>query len=126
MDGDTVIDVKFQSTASLATAKGYALKKGTNSIVLKVKSQTGYTTSYTISVNAKKAATLYINTGSTVTIKNGDVNGDGKSTVSDMANIRLHLLKKYTLKDNASKAADVNNDGKITVSDMANIRLHLL
>ena len=178
---DTIIDVKHPSTASLACDTEFELKKGNNEITLKVKSQTGYTNSYKISVNASKACNLYINNkssssnssnnssnssssnnsssnssnsssnssnssnnssitssennnidennsseGSELKISLGDINNDGKITISDMANVRLHLLKKYTLSGNAFFAADVNNDSKITISDMANIRLHLL
>lgn len=133
---DTIIDVSYPSTASLACDTEFALKKGTNHIVLSVKSQTGYTNDYKITVEATKKCTLYINTGGTVdsgdddkkenSVKKGDINGDGKISASDMANIRLHLLNKYLLKGDNFTAADVNGDGKISASDMANVRLHLL
>lgn len=163
---DTVIDVEYPDTATFASKREFSLKKGTNNITLKVKSQTGYTNSYKITITATKACMLYINiSGSSVndkpntsdktesensssnssqntsssedkkepdsgesepTYKLGDVNGDSKITASDMANIRLHVLGKYILKQNNFKAADINKDGKITASDMANVRLHLL
>lgn len=59
-------------------------------------------------------------------IVKGDTNGDNKITLSDLANIRLHLLGKFVLKDNNSLGADTNNDGKISLSDLANVRMHLL
>ena len=59
-------------------------------------------------------------------IVKGDTNGDGKITLSDLANIRLHLLGKFVLKDNNSLGADTNKDGKISLNDLANVRLHLL
>lgn len=134
MTGDAIIEVKKPSTATLTSAELFNLKKGTNKVVIKVKSQSGYTRSYTISVNATKDCTLYVNKKTEASgggntepeYKLGDINNDGKITVSDMANVKLHLLQKYVLTDTAFKAADINGDDKITVSDLANIKLHLL
>ncbi|MBQ6847722.1 MAG: SH3 domain-containing protein [Clostridia bacterium] len=131
--GDTIIDVSIPSTASISCALEFPLKAGNNKVVLKVRSQSGYDNDYTINVNADQNCTLYINkgnanvSGGTSQVKGkGDINGDGKITVSDMATVRLHLLGKYTLSGDTFKSADVNGDGKITVSDMATVRLHLL
>lgn len=128
---DTIIDVTVPDTAAYASSTEFALNQGNNIVTLTVQSQSGYTNSYTINVNADKACTLYINRigGSLVSggpHKNGDVNGDGKISAGDMANIRLHLLGKYTLGGANLTAADINKDGKISASDLANVRLHLL
>ena len=130
---DTIIDISIPDTASISCALEFPLKAGDNKVVLKVRSQSGYDNDYTINVNADRDCTLYINKGSanvsgeTNQVKGkGDINGDGKITVSDMATVRLHLLGKYTISGEAAKVADINGDGKITVSDMATIRLHLL
>ena len=131
--GDTVVDVSVPKTAYINCALEFPLKKGINKVVLRVRSQSGYTNDYTITVEASKKCTLYLNKGSSnvwgsssTSISKGDVNSDGKITVSDMATIRLHLLKKYTISDSLFPYADINGDNKITVSDMATIRLHLL
>ncbi len=139
--GDTVIEVECQSTAKMTSATEFSLKKGSNKVVLKVKSQTGYTTDYTINVDASKACKIYINkpissgtnagsssssSSSSSTIKLGDIDGDKNITVNDMARIRLHLLNRYTIKGNSVKPADIDKDGNVTVNDMARIRLHLL
>ncbi len=131
--GDTIIDVSIPSTASINCALEFPLKAGDNKVVLRVRSQSGYDNDYTINVNADQNCTLYINKGNASVsggasqIKGkGDINSDGKITVSDMATIRLHLLGKYTIGGDAAKVADINGDGKISVSDMATIRLHLL
>lgn len=135
MTGDAIIEVKKPSTATLTSAEYFELKKGTNTVTIKVKSQSGYTTSYKISVKATKDCILYVNKKTESsggeetpkpTYKLGDINNDGKITVSDMANVKLHLLNKYSLEGDAAKAADINGDNKITISDMANIKLHLL
>lgn len=52
-------------------------------------------------------------------IKYGDVNGDGKITVTDAAFVFQFCTQRRVLGDNAKKAADVNGDGKITVTDAA-------
>ncbi len=131
LSGDAIVDVSIPETASLDCATEFPLNAGNNTVVLRVKSQTGYTNDYTISVNATQSCTLYINKGNAnvsggSAVKKGDINGDGKISVSDMSTVRLHLLGKYTLKDNALNAADINGDGKISVSDMSTVRLHLL
>lgn len=63
---------------------------------------------------------------STSKVMKGDTNADGKITIRDLANVRLHLLGITTLKGDNLKGADTNGDGKITIRDLANIRLHLL
>ena len=55
----------------------------------------------------------------------GDVNGDGKISVSDITAIQLHLANKRPLTEKQLKAADVTNDGKVSVSDITKIQLKL-
>lgn len=56
----------------------------------------------------------------------GDLNGDGKCTLTDMVQLRAHLLKRSTLKTAALQAADINGDGKCTLTDMVQLRAYLL
>ena len=56
----------------------------------------------------------------------GDVNGDGKITITDLVQINSHLLKKNELSGANAAAADVNADGKITITDLVQINSHLL
>ena len=126
---DTNINISVPSGASITSAKSFPLELGQNKVVLTVKSQSGYTNDYVINVKADKACTLYINNPSgpaAVVYNKGDINGDGKISVSDMSTVRLHLLGKYTITGSPLKAADVNSDGKVSISDMSTIRLHLL
>lgn len=128
-DSNINVYVKVPSGASITSADTFSLKKGSNEVKLVVKSQTGYTNTYIINVDAQKACKLYVNDGSSPessNVKKGDTNGDGKITTSDLANVRLHLLELIELKNDNLKGADTNGDGKITTSDLANIRLHLL
>ena len=150
--GDTTIKVTMPEGASYVSANSYALGAGINTIRLKVKSQSGYTTDYVIDVNASKACTLYIDSGNGIVpgepeepetpdpdpdpdpepedppakILRGDTNGDGKITLIDLANVQRHLLKLITLTGNNFKGGDTNGDGKITLIDLANIQRHLL
>lgn len=132
VDDDAVLNVTVPDGASLTSNNEFHLGEGNNEVILTVKSETGYTNNYTINVNSTKTCTLFISSngnssgGTSTDYKLADVNNDGKITISDIGNIRLHLLGKYTLKDNSALAADVNKDGKITISDIGNIRLHLL
>lgn len=133
VSGNTTITVTPVSNATYVGEKTYSVKAGTNKIALKVKAETGYVTDYIINVEASADCTITVNAGASsntappsTTVKAGDTNGDGKITLSDLANVRLHLLGKYTLKDNNALGADTNKDNKISLSDLANIRLHLL
>ncbi len=56
----------------------------------------------------------------------GDVNGDGKITITDMIMVKSHLLKKSTLTGAAAYAADTNGDGKISITDFVQMKSHLL
>ncbi|MBQ4131110.1 MAG: hypothetical protein IJD71_02090 [Clostridia bacterium] len=137
-NGDAVVSYKLPSGATLSSKKSFSLKKGQNVIKLVVKSQSGYLNTYTLNVDAEKAATLSLsangtkqetsstNNQSATKVMHGDCTGDGKITILDLADVRLHLLDIIILKGDNLKAADTNGDNKVTIIDLANIRLHLL
>ena len=56
----------------------------------------------------------------------GDVNGDGKISVTDLLAVKAHLLQKSPLIGAQAKAADVNGQGGITVTDFIQYKSHLL
>ena len=56
----------------------------------------------------------------------GDINGDGTVTVTDLAKLKLHLIKKELLTGIEFKAADVKMDKDLTITDLAKIQLHLI
>jgi len=126
--GNTTVYVKPVDGATYSGAKTFNLKKGENKVELKVKAETGYTTTYTVNVDAAVNCVLTVDTGDEPVneVRRGDTNGDGQITLSDLANIRLHLLGKFSLTGDRATGADTNSDGQITLSDLANIRLHLL
>ena len=76
-----------------------------------------------------------IGTGMTVTVGEeleytliviGDINGDGKITITDIAQIKLHLIDKEILTGSNFIAADLNSDEELTVTDLAQIKLIFL
>lgn len=56
----------------------------------------------------------------------GDVDKTGTISVSDLALIKLHLLKSSTLTGIAFKAADLNKKNSITISDLIAVKKEIL
>ena len=52
----------------------------------------------------------------------GDINQDGRVSVTDLAKIKLHIIDKNILQDCNYLAGDINGDGRITVTDLAKIK----
>ena len=59
-------------------------------------------------------------------IVTGDLDGNGQITVTDLSQLKLHLVEKQLLSDIAIKAADMNDDQDITVTDLAKMKLVLI
>lgn len=53
----------------------------------------------------------------------GDINEDGKMTVTDLAQLKLHYIEETLLQGNNLKAADINGDGEVTITDIAGLKL---
>ena len=123
-NGDTTVYAIPLPGATYAGESSYNLTKGDNTVVLYVKSETGYLNGYSLNIDASQDCKLIINTGATTIL--GDTNGDGSISIADLANIRLKLLGLYNFNYYQTVAGDTNKDGKITIADLANIRLHLL
>ena len=130
VSGDNSIYVELFDGTSLESPNTFNLNTGDNTVVLTVKSQTGFTNNYIINVHSSANCTLTVtnNKGDAVTpnVINGDTNGDGLVSLSDLSNVRLHLLGKITLSGDRFYGADTNKDGQISLSDLSNIRLHLI
>lgn len=56
----------------------------------------------------------------------GDVNGDGRISVGDIAMIKGNILEKNTINGVQLLAADLNGDGRISVADFGMVKAHLL
>lgn len=53
----------------------------------------------------------------------GDLNGDGKITITDVVKAKLHSVGIRILGDEVLKSADVNGDGKVSITDVVIINL---
>ena len=56
----------------------------------------------------------------------GDLNGDGKIGLTDLANLKLSIVGKRTLSTASTLAGDVNGDGKTSLSDLAKLKMYLV
>ncbi len=56
----------------------------------------------------------------------GDINGDGKITVTDMLAIKAVILQMNALSGAAALAADVNNDDGISITDFVQVKASIL
>ncbi|MBQ2136033.1 MAG: dockerin type I repeat-containing protein, partial [Clostridia bacterium] len=122
------IGVTVPDGATYTGSNSYSLKAGDNKVSLTVKSETGFTNTYVITVDSPAAATLKVevNGGFKEEAKKGDVNADGKISLSDLAGVQMHLLGVKTIDATKQVCADINGDGKISLSDLAAIQMHLL
>lgn len=78
---------------------------------------TGMTVEYAVDGETIQSLTMVVT---------GDVNGDGKCSISDLVQINSHLLGRQKLGEAFLQAADINGDGKCTISDLVQINSHLL
>ncbi len=56
----------------------------------------------------------------------GDVSGDGRISIIDLAKIQKHILQVELQSGNYMISADTNKDGKISIIDLANVQKHIL
>ncbi len=72
------------------------------------------------------SSTTTISTGMTAVVNNksytlvvkGDVNGDGRITITDVVALQSHVVGKQTLTGAYKEAADLNGDTNITITDV--------
>lgn len=55
-------------------------------------------------------------------VVNGDISGNGKITITDVAKIKKHIINTETLTGAYLKAGDVNGNDTITITDLAKIK----
>ena len=72
-----------------------------------------------------------IGTGATVTTPSGDVytvivkgdlNGDGKVTLTDLAQLKLHMVETTLLQEPYKSGADIDGDGSVTLTDLGKLK----
>ena len=70
--------------------------------------------------------TIQIETEKYTLVVTGDVNGDGKISLIDLANLKLTIIGKKELNTVSTLAGDVNGDDKMGLSDLAKIKFYLV
>lgn len=126
--GNTTIGITVPKGATYTGSKTFDLKSGDNKVNLTVKSETGFTNTYSITVNSPSTATLTVEVDGSFKEEalKGDINGDGRISLSDFALIKMHLLEKKSIPAEKQALADINGDGKISLSDFALVKMHIL
>ena len=56
----------------------------------------------------------------------GDLNSDGRVSITDLVQLQKHLIKIETLKGNSLTAGDLNHDGKASIIDLVQLQKHIL
>lgn len=56
----------------------------------------------------------------------GDIDGDGRVTIKDLAKLKLHLIELKLLEGDELKAADIDMNNKITINDIAQLKMALI
>lgn len=59
-------------------------------------------------------------------IVRGDIDGNGKVSINDLAKLKLHYIEMETLTGNSLKAADIDGNGNVSMIDLAQIKLALI
>ncbi len=128
--GNTNIGVTLPKGAKYSGETQFAVKKGENVISLSVTSETGYKNTYIIHATATGEYKVTVEVdgdfAEEVKTKLGDVNGDDKISLADLAAVQMHLLSVKKIDEATQVVADINKDGKISLADLAAIQMHLL
>ena len=60
------------------------------------------------------------------TAMTGDVNGDGRITLTDYVRMKAYILNGTALGDGCTEAGDLNGDGKLTLTDYVRMKAYIL
>lgn len=107
----TVSATPVNSKAKISGTGKVTLKEGENKINVVVTAENGVKRTYAITVTVPKAPDLPSGA------KLGDVDGDGKITITDALLIFKHKSGEKTLSADAQKAADTNKNGDVDIAD---------
>ena len=56
----------------------------------------------------------------------GDLNGDGKISITDLSKMKSHIIGKQILQGEYEKAADINGDGRESITDLSILKKYLI
>lgn len=135
ISGSTTLNLTTFTSAAISAPQQVNLVPGTTPVTVTVKSETGFTNTYTLNFEASAPCTLTIQASSVTelpaftpssTVIKGDFNGDGKVSVSEVAKVQKHFIGLTSLSDAQFSIGDTNDDGKITVADVARVQKNFL
>ena len=70
--------------------------------------------------------TMQIENENYVLVVRGDINGDGKISLVDLANLKLSMVGKRTLNTASAIAGDINGDGNTSLNDLVKLKMYLV
>ena len=70
--------------------------------------------------------TMQIGNENYVLVVRGDINGDGKISLVDLANLKLSVVGKRTLNTASAIAGDINGDGNTSLNDLVKLKMYLV
>ena len=111
----TVKATAVNSKANISGTGKVTLKKGENTINVVVTAENGEKRTYSIKVNCTVSESQPPSTPTDIVL--GDVDMDGKITISDALMIFKHKSGEKTLSATAQKVADTNKNGTVDISD---------
>lgn len=103
-----------------------SVKLGTGSVVIKDKTGGATTDSSIVTTGTTVDVTNGATTDAYKIIIFGDVSGDGNIELTDLADIKLHLLKSTLLTEEYFSAGDISSKGSITISDLLAVKKSIL
>lgn len=79
-----------------------------------------------VSDGVKTGSVLTCDAGSLTLVVQGDCNGDGGFSITDMLLVKSRLLEKQSFSPAQAQAADVNRDGGVTITDFLQMKSGIL
>ena len=106
---------KYILGISPTTTKQQFLKNATLNMKLKI-----YHENKEIGENEilKTGDKIQINNQSYTLIVKGDLSGDGKTNITDIMQVKRHIISKTEITKEKTMAGDINSDGKIDIKDV--------
>lgn len=121
--GTSTVSGISPQTSSDALIKGFNITNGSAAVLKNGAAYSGTVGTGMTLIVYKSDKTVYYSKNILIY---GDINGDGKVTITDLAKAQKQILRLESLTGNYFTAADVNKDGKISILDLAKIQNHIL
>ena len=121
---DTMITgIKPETKASVI--KSTLNTSGARNVVIKNANGTIIGDNDILGTNYKVTISTLLESKTYTLVVKGDTSGDGKVTILDLLQVRLHITDENKLTGVRLQAADTSGDGKVTILDLLQVRLHI-